>query len=365
MLGFNHPENFTVQHRMNCSVLDVGGRIFDSALNTRTGNYYANYSSRLRGYEFGSLNDASESGYNPVHTEGFGVNVTEVYNPLSAIVQYEYTVSGIYYIWNSDVRTWNPTLALRVMNASTSLIGISANSIEYYTPQHDPVFLALIIRDVAPGVRLYAPIQHRSFIGCAEDMQFCNPSTKLCTGFIAEPNSEVIEAGGRLGWTKAQVKEIIQPYVQALTRFHPLAVMVSARGASGLLASAVLQQRYSADLSEEQWKLEVRNMFETKHTAVKFMLDAHATGAGLESIPNLRILTNNPEDGFCKKPLYVINTSEPYTSIRFAALIVTISLCAADSQDVKLADLDKLTPNVAMSSVGSEWERGVDVSDPN
>ncbi|KAK6535739.1 hypothetical protein TWF694_002187 [Orbilia ellipsospora] len=314
-LGFNHPEKWTFQSNMTCAVLDHSNQISESVY-LQDGNIFLNYSSRLIGYSFGDLVDNSID---------FGTNVTEVYDPATSVANYAYTVSGNYYTWAGGRQYWNPIRSLRVENASTTLIGISANTIGYWRPVYDPVFSATSVVDDVSGSEIYQSDFYRKYIGCVEQMQFCNPSKGVCTGFIAEPNREAFEIGGRLGWTGAQVNQTLLPFVLALSNFHPIGILPSSLGPHGLQASTFVQQRYSADLPSDQWILEMRRMFEAKHTAVRLMLDAQATGRGLDSIPGLK-RDQSTLEGFCSKPVYVINTSEPYTTIQFTDLIVLLVL---------------------------------------
>lgn len=91
-LGFNHPETFTVQHRMRCSVLTTAGHSYTSLL-VQDDNSIGNYTTLLNGIDFGPLLDSSGQLEELSNFGNSGIYVTEVLNPLSGIANFAYTLT--------------------------------------------------------------------------------------------------------------------------------------------------------------------------------------------------------------------------------------------------------------------------------
>lgn len=121
------------------------------------------------------------------------------------------------------------------------------------TPQHDPIFPAEQSTPPSPGrPSLYFnndPIA--TALACVDNTQLCDASGKACFEDIYHPSPELPDEDEGIGYYM-----LIQALVDS-SIFQSIQLL----GGRALVAATKLERSFSLPLAEEQWKIEVDNLF--------------------------------------------------------------------------------------------------------
>lgn len=175
---------------------------------------------------------------------------------------------AVLYRSNGSANAWQALPEFRRQDGDTTLVAVSANSIQYTTQIYDPLFLATSPIDAGPGSGLktvYQPYYQLNIVGCVDQYTICNPRFESrCT-----PVSGIIDLLNNFDLTNNQDPLGLNDHQRA-TAFRIATMLqntntysnVYATGDEALKASAKALNQLSLPLPYDQWILEVRGWFE-------------------------------------------------------------------------------------------------------
>lgn len=124
-----------------------------------------------------------------------------------------------------------------------------ANSLQQEKPNQDPIFKAT--REIPVSGRdeeNYLPDNPVAILGCADQHQFCIPSTSQCTDLLGA--KAVVEAGKKLPFNSQQ--DATMRYIWNAIFYNSIYFVVDPRGADALQASESVYQNIQQSVSDTQ-----------------------------------------------------------------------------------------------------------------
>ncbi|KAK3937728.1 hypothetical protein QBC46DRAFT_356451 [Diplogelasinospora grovesii] len=227
-------------------------------------------------------------------------------------------------------------------DADITLCYVAQNSVRYFEPVYDPLFLAngsrsVVFGEGTPGAtRIYYGNNYINAIACLQQVQFCNPANGACTP-LSHP-ARAYNESIRLGFNENQWTAVKRSaLLLGLTDVGTLGL--GTLGAAGLLArESVLVEVNSFHFPPDQWKKEARLWFETRLA----LLQAHVVrflGRIDLSNPSLygRYLVYQPLDSLPEGPekdaVYdgcynqKITTTGQYQNFQFFPVMAVVVVC--------------------------------------
>jgi hypothetical protein len=221
--------------------------------------------------------------------------------------------------------SWEPIAELNRSDADVSVIFINQNSIKYNEPVDDVVFSAHMPRAISLGsasIPYYTSDYFTNVIGCTDQVQICNPSTRCSP--LTDYNS-VIESLDYLSLTDIQVA-VAQRFTNNMiyqNAYHS----VSGRGGAALRANELVSVLQSPALPNNQWQIEVDGWFGVTLARMQQMVIEYATGP-----------SNMPLGGYIVAPLMgsdhdlcaaqKMKGSNAHQNFNFIAVLVVIGICS-------------------------------------
>jgi hypothetical protein len=150
-----------------------------------------------------------------------------------------------------------------------------ANSLQYEKPNQDPIFQATTeISAQGQDIKRYLPKNPVTILGCADQHQFCEPSTSQCTDLLgARP---VIKAAVKLPLNPHQ--DATMRYIWNAIYYNSIFFAVDTRGAGALQASESVYQNTQQSVSDTQWITEVQGWFNSSLARLQQAMVDTATG---------------------------------------------------------------------------------------
>lgn len=262
--------------------------------------------------------------YGPDHPN----NWTYLYNAHASVDGVGYTVDVI----GSSGGFWQPVPSLYVHNADTTLIFIAQNSVQYDERCNDPIFSAEKFYNLtAPdggtsantGTSYWGPTFDVGIIGCAEQYQFCNPTTGVCSPLLSY---------GQLDAYLSLTKILPQDHLDAVqTGLYlriagtvPATDLISTiffRQSSALQAQSTLESLQQHYLPPNQWIIELSGWFQTSLARLQSEILAYVTGP-TNIVPGMRLIDVQDKaiENLCNSQL-IQDTSQ---TVSFSVLIIAI-----------------------------------------
>ncbi|KAK5954940.1 hypothetical protein OHC33_003619 [Knufia fluminis] len=158
----------------------------------------------------------------------------------------------------NPLNIWTPINPLNRVDADVTLVLIGTNAVTYVNKVSDPVFQA---NDTTIDDGLWISDYYLRIIGCADQHQYCNPETGLCTamnGTQGEWSSPFVYDGlspqYATGWRLSQY-----------TMEHLIDASVRSLGNNALIAHSIIPDNsyISPGLPDNHWQHEAQRWFET------------------------------------------------------------------------------------------------------
>jgi hypothetical protein len=228
------------------------------------------------------------------------------------------------------LNSWTPDAAFSNRDdADLTLMYMTSNSISNIYPTNDPFYNTPVSGNVTRAVdgittTRYLPQNDFDLLGCYDQHQFCNPANGNCTQLLSL--SVLSDAMYSIGLNPSQLSTAgrILTNLPMTTIFNA----VEGRGAAALLASqSVFGTTQVLPLPDNQWQLEVGNLFSVSLAKLQQGIIDYATGPSEPQLLKYQQKPTDPNDQAQCKNQKVKNQS---TSKNFdlEALIIVIAVGA-------------------------------------
>ncbi|KIW84087.1 hypothetical protein Z517_03333 [Fonsecaea pedrosoi CBS 271.37] len=263
MLGINSREKDRINYRRvtTCAPLNASDRILPNKIPGTSIIYY--------NYDFGPL---SSGNYTWTYYEVFSTLGGLLYSLLQQVNE-----AG------APNQSWFPDPDLAQTDADITLFMLSANNVAYTKPVADPFFQATkqIKVETSSGTEVYYKANDYDefvhFAACVDQHQLCDPNT-------TPPNCTALH-----GWTTLQAGALDLPWttsrqlatalrVQQVLQYSSMFYTTSGRGGLALRASEKVSDIISAGLPNNQWMLEMSNLFAMALARLQHSVVEYATG---------------------------------------------------------------------------------------
>ncbi|OAP59265.1 hypothetical protein AYL99_06563 [Fonsecaea erecta] len=263
VLGINSRERDRISYRRvtTCAPLDASGRIEPNKITDSSITYY--------NYNFGPLS---------------GGNYTWTYFEVFS------TLGGLLYSldqWVNEAgvpsQSWFPVPALAQTDADITLFAVSPNNIAYLNPVTDPLFQATkqVKVQTSTGTELYYKANDYDefvhFASCVDQHQLCdsNVNPPNCTALHGWQTLQA--AILKLSWTTArQLATALR--IQQVLQYASMFYTTSGRGGLALRASEKVADIISEGLPNDQWVIEMSNLFAMALARLQHGIVEYATG---------------------------------------------------------------------------------------
>lgn len=215
-----------------------------------------------------------------------------------------------------DTDTWTPASQLKRVDADVTLLLLSQTGLIYESPSDDPFFAAHQTEDE----RHYTTDSYVSALGCAEQIEVCNPHKKLCTPLagVGQVNDSLSEIGLSL-FQKGVARRIIAASITAAIHLDPFV-----RGATALRAHETVSLWSQIPLPPDQWIVEVSSWFKSGLARMQQAIVEYATGP-LFTEGMLRVGETDPiRRKMCSTQKF--RSTEPSTSFSVLGMFIVLAI---------------------------------------
>lgn len=228
----------------------------------------------------------------------------------------------------SDELGWDPLPPLVVPNASTTLLLLESNSMNYNQPVEDPWFSAHIVPPPSARVSTKSTYQADSPVSamaCINQYQVCNPATSPINCTILGGYNEVSRQRYKMNFNDHQ--EVIIMFDLGAIGTSTTYWVTNGLGMAPLLAQEMATGLTSAGLPNNQWQLEFQTWFKTTLASIQvsilaFPVQPKDLGPGLGFWP--ASITDRATRDFCSN-MRIQNTGG-YQSFSTLGLIIILAL---------------------------------------
>ncbi|KAH7410672.1 hypothetical protein BKA64DRAFT_661498 [Cadophora sp. MPI-SDFR-AT-0126] len=166
-----------------------------------------------------------------------------------------YNVATLFYKRSASSHAWQPSSEFKPLNHDTiTLLLIQSQRNLHTAPSHDPIFPAkrklLYSNEDSPLYFNVDPIS--TALACVDTTEICTADGRTCYPDPVHPAPELIGHDEEVGYYMLFVSLLESSTFDAIQLL----------GGRALVASSKLERQVSLPLAEEQWKVEVENLFE-------------------------------------------------------------------------------------------------------
>jgi hypothetical protein len=248
------------------------------------------------------------------------INHTYIYNTFGRDINIGYSTWTYFYPHNG---IWQPVKEILVPSTDLTLMLIAPNSVIHFDPNDDPVFAASIRMD-ARGSIGYLPDRWVSPIACVDQHQLCNPNNDECTPLL--DRQSVIDSAmeDSMALNLEQVVTV-QRFGMVLLESSPFYHTIWTRTQSFLRAQEKVAGISGQPLPSNQWKIEMRALFEDTLANLQYHMMEYAAGSSAPGTINVtKPWDNSPAEAgraaAYKDMCYNQRTKETQGTLNFSIL---------------------------------------------
>lgn len=178
---------------------------------------------------------------------------------------------------------WKPIPPLQPrFGSSVSILFVNSQGVLYHEPSIDPIFPATKPYDFgnSVGVRYLRSSRRDSILGCADSVRWQIPSVSdVWYEYNGRDRNGKYFNPDSLQNLSRQSRGGIRLIFRSLASSR-IGMNIQCRAGIGLVASKLLENKYSYQLAKDQWKKEAQHLFETSRMRILINARDIAQGAG-------------------------------------------------------------------------------------
>ena len=208
-------------------------------------------------------------------------------------------------------------------SSALSIMFIDAQRISYDERSDDPLFPATKPFDFGDGigVKYQRPFRQRTILGCVDNNRWRLPSMSSEWYSVRPENWRRLLK--YLREIRSPAARFI-PLMNAALQDSSMALSIQRRGGLGLNASYLLENSFSLPLAKDQWKIEVRTLFDTSLARIQINLRNLARGTAAKYGAR-KIETRNAAEDCQGKFIFL---SQGWQNVQVAGSVAIVAVSA-------------------------------------